>query len=263
MKFTSIMITFLSVLGQLNSNSMEARITRLKKKQELEVKPITQSISKKYSSVKKGENDEAIKKIKAQGERIEELLKRRTSVPVIWEQRREFKTGSVVRGTLLNSIVSSNLASPVLIQARSMQGFKNGTLFSCSATTRNKRVLTICNRMIEEGVEHEITAMALNLDGSAGLVGIYDDRKEEMIESAVISEFASGMLSAAQTRVAIPYGDLRDSSLKNQLLEGLVQSGNKTSDILIDEAKTLEPIVTVNAGTEVLIYFMEALNENP
>ena len=45
-------------------------------------------------------------------------------------------------------------------------------------------------------------------------------------------------------------------------MQGGIQSGRTTSDILLEEAKTTEPIVTVNAGEEVLVYFMEAVNEN-
>ena len=33
-------------------------------------------------------------------------------------------------------------------------------------------------------------------------------------------------------------------------------------NILLEEAKTTGPIVTVNAGVEVLVCFMEAVNEN-
>ena len=69
------------------------------------------------------------------------------------------------------------------------------------------------------------------------------------------------MLSAAQTRIAGPLGAVRDDSIKNQLLQGAVESGRTTSEILLEEMKTAEPVVTVEAGEEVLIYFMEAVNE--
>ena len=96
--------------------------------------------------------------------------------------------------------------------------------------------------------EHEINAQALNLDGSSGLVGEYNDQKETMIEGALVSEFTSGMINAAGSNISTPYG--------------LVSAGEKSSEILIGEGKNLEPIITVQAGTEVLVYFMEALNES-
>lgn len=244
MKNYKLITTLLCVLGSLDSNSMEARITRLQKTKEVIQAPVIT----KTSSLKKGVNDEAINRVMEQGKRIEALLKRRSAIPIIWEKRKTFKTGTTVRGTLLNSIVSSNLESPVLIEAHANQGLSTGTLFSCKAITKNKRVLTLCNKLIKRNGEHKINAQALNLDGSSGLVGEYNDQKETMIEGALVSEFTSGMINAAGSKISTPYG--------------LVSAGEKSSEILIGEGKNLEPIITVQAGTEVLVYFMEALNES-
>jgi len=100
------------------------------------------------------------------------------------------------------------------------------------------------------------------MDGSAGLEGEYDDAKESLIAGAVLSDFSQGMLSAAQTRIAGPLGSLNDASVQNQLLQGAINSGRTTSDLLLEEMKTQEPVVTVEAGSEVLIYFMEAVHES-
>lgn len=116
--------------------------------------------------------------------------------------------------------------------------------------------------MVTQEKEIPIVAQVLNLDGTSGLLGEYDDGKEELIMGAVASDFAQGMLSAAQTKLASPFGAIREDSLKNQLMQGGIQSGRTASDILLEEAKATEPIVTVNAGEEVLVYFMEAVNEN-
>ena len=69
------------------------------------------------------------------------------------------------------------------------------------------------------------------------------------------------MLSAAQTRISGPLGSINDASVQNQVLQGAINSGRTTSDILLEEMRTQEPVVTVEAGEEVLIYFMEAINE--
>ncbi|OFZ15292.1 MAG: hypothetical protein A2X86_08190 [Bdellovibrionales bacterium GWA2_49_15] len=190
------------------------------------------------------------------------LLERRVGVPVIWEQGLRILTGKVVRGTLLNSIVSTNLSSPILVLAHVGQGLPPKTKFSCAGVTQNKRVLTLCSKMVTQEKEIPIVAQVLNLDGTSGLLGEYDDGKEELIMGAVASDFAQGMLSAAQTKLASPFGAIREDSLKNQLMQGGIQSGRTASDILLEEAKATEPIVTVNAGEEVLVYFMEAVNEN-
>lgn len=193
--------------------------------------------------------------------KINQLFSTQMSGPIIWEGENKILTGKAYRGILLNSVVSSNLASPVLVKAVPGQGLPYQTRFSCGGTTQNKRVLTLCNKMILPDKEVAITAQILNIDGSAGLLGEYDDGKEDLIAGAVLSDFSQGMMSAAQTRFASPFGEMRDSGAKNQVLQGLINSGGTTSEILLDEMKRAEPIVTINAGTEVLIYFMEATNE--
>ena len=217
-------------------------------------------VIKKQVKQRKSEN-ELLERLLQNNEKLNVLLQQRSKTPIIWEQRAQVLTGKTFRGTLLNSIVSTNLASPVIVQAIQGQGLPPRTKFSCQGVTQNKRVLTLCNRMITPEKETAITAQILNMDGSSGLEGIYDDAKESYITGAVISEFAQGMLSAAQTRIAGPLGSINDASVQNQLLQGAVNSGHTTSEILLDEMKSLEPVVTIEAGKEVLIYFMEALHE--
>ncbi|PIP96079.1 MAG: hypothetical protein COV37_16355 [Bdellovibrio sp. CG11_big_fil_rev_8_21_14_0_20_39_38] len=251
-----ILAIILIVLGFSDLKAQDFRITRLeKKKVEAKSQPSKQTSGRK-------EDEELLSKIFENNQRINELLEKRTNIPVIWEQGSTILTGAVFRGTLLNSINSTNLGSPVLVKAHEGQGLAPKTKFSCQGVTQNKRVFTLCNKMITPEKETIIQAQILNRDGTSGLIGIYDDAKEDLIAGAVISDFAQGMLSAAQTRIAGPFGSIRDDSVKNQVLQGLVESGRTTSDILLEDMKTKEPIVTIEAEEEVLIYFMEAVHEN-
>jgi hypothetical protein len=229
-----------------------ARITRMKKT------PVTHNHVTKQ---RRDHHGEILNKILEDNKRINSLLQSRTSVPVIWELRSRILTGKVFRGTLLNSIVSTNMASPVVVMVHPNQGLPYKTKFSCQGTTQNKRVITLCTKMVTTEKEIPIQAQLLNMDGSSGLEGVYDDAKDQLIAGAVISDFAQGMLSGAQSRIGTPFGSVRDDSARNQVLQGLIESGRTTSDILLDEMKTAQPVVTVEAGEEVLIYFMEAVNE--
>jgi hypothetical protein len=242
----------LIVLGSFALKAQTARISRMNK----EVKP-----SQPKTVQRRDNHGEILNKILENNKRLSSLLQNRSGVPVIWEQRAKILTGKVFRGTLLNSIVSTNLSSPVVVLAHVNQGLPYKTKFSCQGTTQNKRVLTICNKMITTDKEIPIQAQLLNKDGSSGLEGMYDDSKDQLIAGAVISDFAQGMLSGAQSRIGTAFGAVRDDSFKNQVLQGFIESGRATSDILLDEMKSAEPIVTIEAGEEVLIYFMEAVNE--
>ncbi|MCT4641232.1 MAG: TrbI/VirB10 family protein [Bacteriovoracaceae bacterium] len=247
-----ILTIILVVLGSFNLFSMEARISRLKKKKAYKTN-INPTASKRRKN-------NAFKQLIENNKKLNALLKARTSVPVIWEGRKRVLTGKTYRGTLLNSIVSTNVASPVLVKAHGGQGLPFNSKFSCNAVTENKRIYCVCNKLITTDKEVQISAQLLNTDGSSGLEGFYDDAKEDLIAGAIISDFTAGVLSAAQTRIATPIGSMRDSTTKNQILQGGINSAGRVSEILLDEMNNKVPVVTIDAGSEVLIYFMEAAN---
>lgn len=250
MKVIAILII---ALGSFELNAKTAGIRRLKMNKE---------VQKLKPKERMDNHDELLAKILENNKKLNQLLKTRSTLPVIWEQGAKIFTGKVFRGVLLNSINSTNLGSPVLVSAMPGQGLPLKTKFSCSGVTLHNRVFTLCNKMVTADKEIQIQAQILNIDGTSGLLGQFDDGKEDLIAGAVISDFAQGILSAAQSRVSGPFGAVRDDSVKNQVLQGGIESGRTTSGILLEEMKTKEPIVSVNAGEEVLIYFMEAINEN-
>src|SRR5690606_31631494 len=228
-------------------------ITMLKKSVETKTKPVKS---------KEDNHGKILEEILENNKKLKTLLQARSSVPVIWEGRAKILTGKTFLGTVLNSIVSTNLSSPILVLAHEGQGLAPRTKFSCQGVTQHKRVFTLCNKMITSEREIPIQAQILNFDGSSGLEGIYDDGKEDFIAGAIISDFSQGVLSVAQSRLSSPFGAIRDDSAKNQLLQGAIESGKTTSNILLEEMRTKEPVVTIEEGIEVLIYFMEAVHEN-
>jgi hypothetical protein len=249
MKNLAVIVIVVGLLT-FENNSM-AQIKMLKKSVQKVVKP----------KEKRRNDDELLQKIFENNKKFNALLEQRSSIPVIWENNSKILTGKVFRGALLNSINSTNIDSPVLVGAYPNQGLPYKTKFACQATTQNKRVFTLCNKMVTAEKEIPIVAQILNVDGTSGLLGEYNDVKEDLIIGAVASDFSQGVLSAAQTRVATPFGGVTNSSVKNQVFQGLMESGKRTSDILLDDMKNMQPIVSVNAGDEVLIYFMEAVYE--
>jgi hypothetical protein len=249
-----ILTTFWVVLGfcaQIWAN--EARITRLE---------IKKQASKQSKTQSKGlSHDKAMAHYLEQREEQNKLLFARTMTPHIWEGNRQVLTGKTYRAILLNSVVSSNLASPMLVKLKEGQGLSHLTKFACHGVSLNLRVHAECHRMILPNREIEVKAQILNLDGSAGLLGVVEDGKEDLMAASLASNFAQGALSMAQSRISTPFGDIRSANPKNQIYQGLIQSGSTASDIYLEELKNITPTVTVQAGTEVLIYFQEAINE--
>lgn len=248
-----ILTTFMVVMGFFaQSMAQGPRITRLapEKKPKLET-------SRPKTSTKRP----SLEKYLQERERQNELLFARTMTPHIWEGDKQIQTGKTYRGVLLNSVVSSNLASPMLVRIKDGQGLTHLAKFACQGVSLNLRVHSECHRLILPRKEIQVQAQLLNLDGTAGLIGEVQDGKEELMAAALATNFAQGALSLAQSRIASPFGDIRDSSARNQLSQGLINAGGTASDIYLEELKNITPTVTVQAGTEVLVYFQEAINE--
>lgn len=250
MKILTTISVVLGFCAQIWAN--EARITRLVPKKDTQNQEIRSTRASK---------SEALEQYLKQREEQNKLFFARTMTPYIWEGNKQILTGQVYRGILLNSVVSTNLASPLIIRIKEGQGLSHLTKFACHGVSLNLRVHAQCHRMILPSREIEVKAQILNLDGSAGLLGEVEDGKEELMAASLASNFAQGALSLAQTRVSTPFGDMRSGDSKNQIYQGLIQSGSTASDIYLEGLKNITPTVTVQAGTEVLIYFQEAINE--
>ena len=129
------------------------------------------SRSERYPSKKR--EGTALNRLSRQNKRIEELLRRRSNRPNYFDQTEKFNLsiGTTIQARLLNSIVSDNLASPILAEALDDPLLPSGTRFSCSGGQVGTRVHVACNLVILEGQEYPLEAKILNLDGSAGLRG--------------------------------------------------------------------------------------------
>ena len=204
---------------------------------------------------KEKESLRSFKIIKESTKKVDNLLKIKTNIPFILDQSFQFQTGDVLEGVLLNSVVSTNLESPLLISIDENQGFSENTKFSCHGVTKFRRVMTACNLIITNNEEYEVNAVVLNRDGTSGLKGIYYNHKEEYVVGAIASQFAKGILEVSQTRKSTLLGSEIENSPKNKLLQGLINSSNTITNTLDEEMQSKEPKVFIDAGKKVLIYF--------
>ncbi|MDD4976352.1 MAG: TrbI/VirB10 family protein [Bacteriovorax sp.] len=220
-------------------------------------------VKKKLEQRKLKSTDGNLALLKRIQEQNAELLKR-IGIPdekfLVWDGTLKIETGKIIKGLLLNSVVSTNLESPLMVQVYSGYGLPDGTKFMCKGVTKNKRVLTVCDRMITPIKEVSVKVQILNPDGTSGLRGEYNDGKDSYIAGAVVSEFAKGVLSASKGTFQTPLGAINEVNDKNKILEGLANSAQTTTDVLLDEYKNQEPKVFIEAGKEVLIFFMEGMN---
>jgi hypothetical protein len=176
---------------------------------------------------------------------ISDFIDRASNLPAVWDFTVEydFKTASVLKGRLLNSIVSTNLESPLVVEVEEGQGFPDGTIFSCSGTTKHKRVIAACNRVITPGAggeEYIVSTSLLNRDGSSGLkADYYYSGKEEMVAGTVAAAFARGIIETAQDRVATPLGQMTPDTVKNRYLNGVLGSTDQLTSVMQQEMRLL------------------------
>ena len=178
----------------------------------------------------------------------------------VWDytNQYDFKTGTTVKGILLNSIVSTNLESPLIVEVQDGERLPVGTRFSCKGVTKLKRVLAVCDKLITptDDEEFEIEASLLNTDGSSGIRpdGI-STGKEEYIAGTIATAFSKGLIEIGTERIASPLGELTANTRKNRVTNGLLNSLDETNNIMNSEMKTREPKAYIEAGRPVLIYF--------
>lgn len=212
--------------------------------------PMTKkNISQKVSTIKSSSLMNSLKRIEDQNHKINAELGVFQQRPAIWDytNQYDFKTGSALLGRLLNSVVSSNLDSPILVEVYSDQGLPEGTKFSCLGTGGGKRVYAVCNRLImaNSDEEYKVDVMVLNRDGSSGIkADFFYTGKEQSV---------SGSLASS----ALPLGSLASRATQNSIWGGIGETGNELSESMKSETSGKESKAYIKAGKEVIVYFKE------
>ncbi len=225
-------------------------------RQEKNIKP--KKLVEKKQNTKRSLKE--VSDLNTSSQKLDQFLDKYRERPAVWDftNTYDFKTSSVLRGRVLNSIVSTNLESPLVVEVHPDQGLPEGTILSCLGMTKYKRVIAGCNRLItpgSDGDEYDVETSVLNTDGTAGLTGEYYSGKELYVAGMIASSFARGSIELSQSRIATAAGEMKVNSAKNRYLEGILSSADEATDLMKKEMQTSEPKVFVKAGKEVLIYF--------
>ena len=214
----------------------------------------------KHFPQKRAPESAEVKNLTRSSEKLDQFIEKYRDRPAIWDftVMYDFKTATVLRGRLLNSIVSTNLESPMVVEINPDQGLPEGSILSCLGMTKLKRVVSGCSRLItpgSAGEEFDVEVSLLNTDGTAGITGEYYSGKELYVAGMIASSFARGSIELSQSRLATAAGELKVNSAKNRYLEGILNSADEGADLMKKEMQTIEPKVFVKAGKEVLVFF--------
>lgn len=234
-----------------------ARQTKIKKSPSTKKKAnISQTVRLAKSSLKRSEV-EVIKseQDKKNAEAVESYLNSRKLGISDYTKTFDVLTGTTLKGVVLNSIVSSNLESPILVQVtQSNCDIAVNSKIICTGTTRGKRVLSSCLMLISNSEEFPLNASLLNLDGSAGLTGDVYTGKEELVAGAIVGGALSAALDVSRDRVSTATGELATNSRRNKVITGAMGGLDEAVQVMGDEAKNKETKISIDAGKEVLIF---------
>ena len=236
-----------------NENQNDNQNRNLKKNQK-------KSKKKKNADIKDSSNQNEVKAINAETDKknaavIKAYLDSRNLGITDNTNTFDVNTGTILKGIILNSIVSSNLESPILVQiTESNCDIPITAKLICSGATKGKRVLTACSKLISNTDEFEINAILLNVDGTAGLTGEIFTGKEELAMGALVGGGLSAALDVSRDRVSTATGELATNSQRNKVITGAMGGLDEAVQLMGDEAKTKETKISIDAGKEVLIF---------
>ncbi len=262
MKTKKFVITSFLFWSALSIYAEDAELRVLTPKVKKEVTTVTKSTNAKKNSKGSSELNTAVDKLNKQGQKIETMLGKFQERSGIWDftNQYDFKTGTVIKGVLLNSVVSTNLESPLLVEVLDGEALPSGTTFSCKGVTKFNRVLSACNKLITPNDQEEFNVQVslLNVDGSSGLKPdeVYTG-KEAYVAASVATAFSKGLIELNTERLASPFGELTANTAKNRVTNGVLNSLDETNELMNAEMKTKEAKAYIKAGKPVLIYFQE------
>ena len=250
-----IMILIFIVTFNAYSNPIEVRNSNNNMTNKVKIKKFNRKL--KVENNQNGEIDE-INRIDHDSKKIiKEYLNQNSFYVMDLTNRFDIKTGSAIKGILLNSVVSSNLDSPILVETtETFQSIPKGSRFGCLGVSKNKRVLSLCSKLIMESDEYEVDTILLNNDGTAGLLGKAYSGREQYAASAITGAALKGALDVSLDRMNTSYGSetVRTTS-NNKIKSGAIGALDEVIQMNTEEYKNQETKISIEAGTEVLVYF--------
>lgn len=186
--------------------------------------------------------------IKEQNKKIQKLLENVTKDEfVTWERKKSPTPGMILKGRLLNSLLSSNLESPAIIDLIDSE-FQDQKLH-CLAVAQNQRIQINCHSLITKNQNKKINAKILELDGSSGLKGITVSNGEFSLGKSILGSIGQGL--------SLLLGK-KSESPGVQSLNGLKESAEEYSSNSLNSSKEK---ILVNGNREVLIYIQDNNDE--
>lgn len=172
------------------------------------------------------------------------------------------------------TLIEANTDSPGPVLATILSGPMIGSRILGSFKKNDDTLTLEFNKIIYNGVDYDIQAIALDPDTTLPAVATDVDRRyfKRLIlptASAFISGVAEAVAESGRTTVTINNDgsttsttDTTDLDLEEQLAEGVETAGNRVSAFVDEEASRVMPLIKVAAGTPIGILFLEPITQD-
>jgi len=156
--------------------------------------------------------------------------------------------------TTLAIMATSTIKTTVLSNLKGVD-LPDDAKIICKVYAKYKRICGECTRIIINGVGHDIEAELNNKDGSSCVIGEISDDKEKYMTGILISEMAQGALAISQSSTPTIIGNIVQNTARNKINQGLQNTGRVATDLMKDEFKTSEAIITLAPNSPVVLLF--------
>ena len=166
----------------------------------------------------------------------------------------------IIGATTQLSIRATPQPSTVLLTDLKGSDLPADAKIECEVVGKYKRICGQCSRLILDGKSHQIRAELRNRDGSNCAIGELSDDGETYMVGVAFSELAQGALAISQTSIPTVGGNLIENSASNKLRQGAINLAGEGTEIFKERMRTQEPIVFLERGSQVAVYFIEGVN---
>ena len=173
--------------------------------------------------------------------------------------------GSTVTARLLNTLLSSDSAQPVIAEIVEDAVWRNSVLIpagsraigTASFDDAAKRLqLRFHTFIYPDGDQHQVQAMALLNNGSSGIPGDYHSGAAKKETGRFMGNFVGGMAEGMKEREVAGQGGtaFEPGSLKNGILNGITVSSLDQAKSFSEGMQNVRPYLEVAGGTPFLLY---------
>ena len=173
--------------------------------------------------------------------------------------------GTTIGATLLTSVLSTNTASPVIalitqdVQSSGGNSIPQGTKVIGSATfdEASRRISIRFHTLVYlDGDQHQIQAVAMMNDGSAGVSGDYHSGEAKRQIGKFMSNFVGGIADGMKERTGggLFGSSIEPGSIKNGLLNGVELSAEDQAKSYSDDLTSEKGTMSINAGSQFLLF---------